>query len=501
MINRREFLASGAAFLQGVRPRKRPNVVFILTDDQGLDTIGCYGNKVLTPNIDRIAREGVQFTQAYAATAVCTPSRYTCLTGRYAGRCTSDQFLTPNPEGTQSHIGWNTALETDGWNVGRALKTGGYATGAVGKWHVGGISRGQRTYKPDDSLEDPKTNRSLAEDQARLVEWVRARGFDYAASMYGGNLADYKLKALNAHNMEWIVKGALDFIDQYKEQPFFLYMATTVPHSPNPLMSLTADPRITSAGLLHEVPNVMPPRSSLAERLRKAGVSENMAAYTWLDDGVGAVLQRLEKLNLLDNTVIVYFSDNGPTPGKGTCFQKGVHLPLMMRWKGRLPAGTRCDALAQNIDFVPTILDICGVTPPKEMQMDGRSLLPVAAGKGKPWRDALFFEIGHARAVLAGKWKYVALRFPPELQKKIKDGTLGRPAYQVDAALDLQEIAAKAYPCYFDVDQLYDVENDPGEMRNLAADPKHAGTLAAMKKRLQSWLRTFPKRPFGEFVA
>jgi arylsulfatase A-like enzyme len=139
MINRREFLASGAAFLQKSKPRRRPNVVFILTDDQGLDTIGCYGNKVLTPNIDRLAHEGVQFTQGYAATAVCTPSRYTCLTGRYAGRCTSDQFLTPNPLGTQSHIGWNTALETDGWTVGRALKTGGYATGVVGKWHVGGV--------------------------------------------------------------------------------------------------------------------------------------------------------------------------------------------------------------------------------------------------------------------------------------------------------------------------------------------------------------------------
>jgi arylsulfatase A-like enzyme len=278
-------------------------------------------------------------------------------------------------------------------------------------------------------------------------------------------------------------------------------MATTVPHSPNPLLSLTADPHITSAGLLREVPSVMPPRSSLAERLRKAGVPEKTAAYTWLDDGVGAVLQRLEKLNLLDDTAIVYFSDNGPTPGKGTCFQKGVHLPLMMRWKGHLPAGTRCDAFAQNIDFVPTILDICGVTPPKEMRMDGLSLLPVAGGKGKPWRDALFFEIGHARAVLAGKWKYVALRYPPELQKKIKDGTLGRPAYQVDAALDLQELAAKAYPCYFDADQLYDVESDPEETRNLAADPKHASTLAAMKNRLQSWLRTFPKRPFGEFAA
>jgi arylsulfatase A-like enzyme len=501
MINRRSFLASGAALWQLPKPRRRPNVVFILTDDQGLDTIRCYGNNVLTPNIDRLAREGVKFTQAYAATAVCTPSRYTCLTGRYAGRCTSEQFLKPNPQGTQSHIGWNTALETDGWNIGRALQAGGYATGVVGKWHVGGVSRGQRTYKPDDSLADPETNRLLAEDQARLINWVRARGFDYAASMYGGNLADYKLKALNAHNVEWIVKGALDFIDRYKEQPFFLYMATTVPHSPNPLLSLTADPRITSAGLLRDVPEVMPPRAALAERLRKAGVPEKMAAYTWLDDGVGAVLQKLERLNLLDDTAIVFFSDNGPTPGKGTCFQKGVHLPFIMRWKGHLPAATRCKELVQNIDFVPTILDICGVTPPREMQMDGRSLLPVAAGNGKAWRDALFFEIGHARAVLSGKWKYVAIRYPPELRKRIKDGTLGRPAYQVDAALDLQEIAAAAYPCYFDADQLYDVESDPDEKRNLAADLRYSGTVATMKKRLEGWLQTFPGRPFGEFVA
>ncbi len=426
--------------------KRRPNVIFILTDDQGRDSIGCYGNKVLTPNVDRIAREGVLFNNAYVATAVCTPSRYTCLTGRYASRCTSPNFLKPNPPGTQSNIGWNTALEEGGWNAGRALKAGGYATGVVGKWHVAGPIPGIQKYSPDADMADPAIARILAGNQELLCESARACGFDYAASMYSGNLADYHLNALSAHNMEWVVKGGLDFIDKYREQPFFLYFSTTVPHSPNPRLSLTADPKITPAGLLKEVPNVMPPRASVIPRATAAGVPESMAAYTWLDDGVGAILQRLEKYDLLNDTVIFYFGDNGPVPGKGTCYQLGVHQPCVMRWHGHLPASSKSDVLVQNIDFVPTVLDICGVTAPREMQMDGKSVLPVLADAGKPWRDALYFEIGHTRAVLAGDWKYIALRYPPAIQKKIKDGTIGRPAYHVDTALDLQEKAAAAYP-------------------------------------------------------
>jgi arylsulfatase A-like enzyme len=482
----------------GAAPERRPNVVFILSDDQNPDTLGCFGAKVLTPHVDGLAKGGVKFSRAYAVSSVCTPSRYTCLTGQYAGRCQSPGFLKQCPPGTQANVAFNVTLQADTPHVARTLHDAGYATGFVGKWHTGAPPIVK--YPADGAMTDPKVAEALAENHRRIVQYIKECGFDYAASIYRGNLADHRLDALNVHNMEWVTRGALDFLDSCKGKPFFLHICPTLHHSPQPLKSLTGDWRVTPAGLLTEPPNAQAPRDSIVPRLREAGIDEKTAHATWLDDAVGAVLNKLEDLGVADNTLILYFSDNGTRNGKGTCYDGGAQTPCVMRWRGRIPAGVVCDAVVQNTDFAPTILEACGVAPPAPMQMDGRSLLPLVADPKAPWRDAALLEIGHTRGVVAGKWKYIALRYPPAMQKAIKDGSLGRKPYHMDVCFDLEERAAATHPGYWDADQLYDLEKDPLEKVNLASRPEHAQALAEMKARLKACLAKF-RRPFGEFAS
>ena len=475
----------------------RPNILFILTDDQNPDTLGCFGGKALTPTLDRLCREGVKFTRAYCASSVCTPSRYTCMTGQYASRCTTDRFMKMCPPGRQSNVGFNVQVEPGSWNVARVLRENGYCTGFVGKWHTG-APRLLRI-PADANLRDAGVAAKLAENQRRLCDYIKRVGFDYAASVYRGNLADHKLDALKYHNMEWTTKGALDFLDQAGDKPFFLHLCTTLHHSPSPNRSIGEDPTMTPVGHLPSPLNVQASRASISERLKKAGVAENMGHATWLDDGIAAIVRKLADLGKLDNTVILFYSDNATLGGKGTCYDGGARTPCFLWGKGRVPAGQVCDKLVQNIDFVPTIFDLAGIEAPAEMKIDGRSLMPLVTQPQARWRDALFLEIGHTRAVCTARWKYLALRYPPGIQRKIADGTLGRPAFHMDISLNLQETARKRHPGYWDADQLYDLQADPDEKLNLIKDPQYARTTADLRNRLRGWLAGF-ERPFGEFV-
>jgi len=478
-------------------PPARPNILFILSDDQNPDTLGCFGGKALTPALDKLCREGVKFTRAYNSSSVCTPSRYTCMTGQYASRCATGRFMKLNPPGRQSNVGFNVQVEPGSWNVARVLRDNGYWTGFVGKWHTGTPPLLQ--IPSNANLRDPEVAKKLAENQARLCDYIKQAGFGYAASVYRGNLDDHKLSALKYHNMEWVTKGALDFVEQAGDKPFFLHLCTTLQHSPPPNQSIAGDPTLTPAGHLPAPLEVQAPRASIAPRLKQAGIAENMGHATWLDDGIAAVIKKLSDLGKLDNTIILFFSDNGTMGGKGTCYDGGARTPCFLWGKGRVPVGVTCDKPIQNIDFVPTIFDFAGIRSPTEMKLDGMSLVPLVANAQTKWRDAIFIEIGHTRAVSTERWKYIALRYPPEIQQKIKNNTLGRPAYHMDTSLNLQETALKRHPGYWDADQLYDLQADPNEQVNLAKDPKHAQTIAELKGRLKDWLAGF-NRPFGEFT-
>lgn len=474
---------------------KRPNIVFILTDDQNFDTIGCFGSKVLTPHLDRLAKEGVKFTRAYSVSSVCTPSRYICLTGQYASRCQSQHFLQQCPPNQPSHVGFNVHIEPGNFTVARVLKEASYATGFVGKWHTGWPQLLKYSSKAD--MRDPKVAAILAENQKRMCDYVCQCGFDYAARVYRGNIKDHALEALKYHNPEWITEGALEFLDKYKDRPFFLHVCTTLQHGPSPLHSLLeGDPLQTPAGLLKKPPQVQPSRASVVERVAKAGVEPKMAHATWLDDCVGAVIQKLEDLGLMDNTAIIMFSDNGTRNGKGTDYEGGAFVPSLMYWNGHIQAGSVCNRLIANIDFTPTILDICGVKRPADMIVDGRSFVPLVTGESSDWRDSLLLDVGHTRGIVTQRWKYIALRYPEKVKARIASG--GQSGYHMDSPLDLQLTAEKAHPAYWDGDQLYDLTADPDEKVNLAKDSAHADVLKEMQERLRAELLHLP-RPFGEF--
>ncbi|HCO96574.1 MAG TPA: sulfatase [Phycisphaerales bacterium] len=513
----------GRAATGGEKKRRKPNVIFIITDDQKLGSFGFLGKKALTPNIDRLANSGVYFSRAYVSTSVCTPSRYTCLTGRYAGRAVNPEFKNATSAEGQTRIGWNTHLVKEALNLPKVLQQNGYVTGAVGKWHLGGPKLKRI---PIDS--DPANSgiaKILKENQEKVCAHIRKQGFDYAASIHLTNLKNYPCRALGQHNIEWTVKGGLDFIEQNKDRPFFLYFATTLLHGPSPLESLKSDPRITTAGLLEKPLKVQPSRQSVLERVKKAGLPENAAPATCLDDAVGALMKKLDDMVLMEDTLIFYFNDHGVEGGKGSLYEGGVKTPTFIYWKDRIKS-RKCSELIQNTDFAPTILEACNITAPKKMVLDGKSFVPLLDGKKGKIHDSLFMEIGYTRAVCTKKWKYIAFRIPPSehisrekriaLQQRYQRRKLEKDAleksFEIDKDAPITHLgsvpggsgtergnALRHYAKnYFAPDQLYDLENDPEEQNNLADSPGYKNVLLEMKSLLKEHLKSVPGT-FGEF--
>jgi len=405
------------AFAAVARAAEKPNVIFIMTDDQKRESFGFLEEgrgKVHTPYIDSLAADGVYFSRAYVSTSVCTPSRYSTLTGQYASRCPNPRFAKGSSREGQTSIGWNTLMQPQDMNLARVLQRAGYMTGFVGKGHCYTNAKYEKVpAKLDPS--DPQVAKVLADNQRRQIAACKEHGFDYAASLYQANIIGHSHPKLHYHNMDWVAKGALDFIEQNKSGPFFLWMATTLHHGPSPQESFEKnDRRITEAGLLREPLKVLPSNEDILRRVRAAGCDRKTAHCTWLDDGIGAVLDKLEELGIAENTVVLYLNDHGVERGKGSLYEGGVHTPFMMRWKGHFEGGVVIDELVQNIDVAPTVLELCGVKPPAGMQLDGRSLMPLLSGRTTGWLDSLYLEIGLTRGIVTKTHKYIAFRIPPE---------------------------------------------------------------------------------------
>jgi hypothetical protein len=288
--------------------------------------------------------------------------------------------------------------------------------------------------------------------------------------------------------------------------------------------------RVTEGGLLPEAPKVpMPAREAIYEEAKTAGAKTSQQfGMHWLDCGIGAVITRLEELKLLDNTLLIVFSDNNQR-GKETLYEGGARVPLLMMWPQKIKAGSVCDRIVANTDFAPTIFDACGITPPANMNLDGRSVLPVLADPTAPWRDALLLENGHTRAAVADQWKYVALRYPPDIQAKIDevDRTGVYPRISPKATIFFDRFkktltpeqwnfarnswrwhtpgnnymkSIDDFPFQFDADQLFPISQDtaPQDTANVAANPENAAVLADMKAKLKE-LMTPLQQSFGEF--
>ncbi|MFC1762955.1 sulfatase [Planctomycetota bacterium] len=500
--------AAGKAPVNNVS--NKPNIILFLIDDQDKENIAAYGGKTYTPHLDRMAAEGMKFTQAYVSSAVCTPSRYTFTTGRYAGNSTSKLYKEAcgGPD-RQGHPNFNMALERDQMNVGRVLRNAGYTTGWVGKVHLESELDFPEFYQGKDAFRtvpkqgltaDANSTALFAHNERVMRRYIENLGFSWAKHVYSGNMQS----PYNHHNPEWTTEAALEFIEENQDRPFYLQYCSTLLHGGEGSWRKSMDfPLDSGAGQLMSLPTVMTPRKKLLQTLAEKGFDPDSptAGEAWIDDALGAILKKLQQLDLDNNTLVLFAPDHGRR-GKGSLFsQDGVNIPMIARWPGHIPPNSVCDALVQNVDWVPTVFDIAGITKPSAYRMNGQSFRPLLLGEqNATGRDHVYLEMGFARGIATQRWKYIAVRYPQEQIDVIKRSSLERlpKAMSYIGRLGIG-IRGADHPGFWDGDQLYDLQADPGELNNLAANPEYMDQLQNMQKRLTEELLT-SGRPFGEFV-
>lgn len=389
---------------------RSPNVVFILADDLGYGDLGCYGQKqIQTPNIDQLAREGMRFTQCYAGSTVCAPSRCCLMTGMHTGHAR----IRGNA---------NVPLRPGDVTVAEILKKAGYATGLSGKWGLGEDgSTGVPNKKGFDSFFG-YLNQHHAHNYWPDFLWRNEKKIEIAGNVVKNNVASTKA----VYSPDLISKDALDFIERNKSKPFFLYYTPTLPHANNEAKQL---------GM--EIPSDKPYTDKPWPQQQK----NHAAMITRLDADVGRLMQKLKDLKLDDNTIVFFSSDNGPhkeggadpkffnSAGPLRGFKRsmtdgGIRVPMIVRWPGKIKAGVS-DQVWAFWDLLPTAADLLGHKPPEGI--DGISVLPTLVGKGEQkQRDFLYWEFhegGSKQAVRYGNWKAMRLKFggPLELYDVSKD--------------------------------------------------------------------------------
>ncbi|MCC7462682.1 MAG: sulfatase-like hydrolase/transferase [Gammaproteobacteria bacterium] len=423
-------LLSGAALAQpapAAAQSARPNVIFIMTDDAGYSDLASYGSRdIRTPELDRLAREGVRMTDFYANGPVCSPTRAGMISGRYQSRYGIDVPLA----GTESTLEFG--LPANGRTLPQLLKNAGYATALVGKWHLG--TRGKRT--------------------------PNAHGFEYFYGFLGGYIDHFQHTGGNGQPDFWendrpitaqgyttdlFVDQAIAFIGRNRTRPFFLSLQLDAPHWPfqNPA-----------------VPSVAPNHAALLQPYSEntSTRQDYVAIIERVDAGVGRLLKALDEAGLRDNTLVVYTNDNGGewlSDGgpffnrKGSIWEGGIRVPAIFRWPAHIPAGRVVDQVGITMDVTATILAVTGAPVPADTRLDGVNLMPVLEGKAADfertlyWRD--LFQGSHA--VRSGNWKLVAQQ--------------GKDVF------------------------LYDLRADPGERHDMARDRPEVA--AELWKKLSAW--------------
>ena len=425
---------------QSTRP---PNVVLIVADDLGWKDVGFMGSRFYeTPNIDRLASEGMRFTSAYANAPNCAPSRAALMSGQYAPR--TGVYTVGSSE--RGEPAWRAVIPTPNdktldpgkVTIAEALKRAGYATGHVGKWHLGG--------PPDEGPEAQGFDVNAgAPNPGKPRSYFRPYGnVDLGDGPEGEYLTDR------------LTEEAVRFIGAHADRPFFLHVAYHSPHTP-----------------------IQAPDSLIWKYLPKPHVGGQYdpvyaAMIESLDRGVGQIVEALEAAGLAENTVVMLFSDNGglgavtsmaPLRGyKGTLYEGGVRVPMVVRWPGRVAPGTASDTPVMGIDFYPTILDVAGAARPAGHPLDGESLVPLLTGSAPLWREALFW---HYPVYLEGGYGMSEVwRTTPV--GVVRRGDLKLLEFFEDGRLEL-----------------YDLRRDIGERNNLAeAMPERA---SEMRRLLESW--------------
>ncbi len=366
-LNRRTFIGASAAALtlpqaSTAADHERPNVILIMTDDQGYGDLGVHGNdQIRTPNVDAFAKESVHIPFFYVC-PVCAPTRACLMTGRYNYRTgVVDTYLG------------RAMMHSEEETLAEMLSAAGYQTGIFGKWHLG-------------------DNAPLrAHDQGFHESLVHmGGGIGQPSDPPGNRYFDPQLshngetKTYKGYCTDIFTDACIDFIKNNKDKPFFAYLSTNTPHTPLQIHEDYVKP-YREMGLDDVTAKIY-------------GMVEN------IDDNVGKLLKALDKNGLKENTIVIFLTDNGPQQQrytanlrgrKGSVYEGGVRVPFYIRWPQRLKAGASVDRIAGHIDVAPTLLEACGVSKPESVSFDGKSVLPLLEGKQVEWKDRTLFMQWH----------------------------------------------------------------------------------------------------------
>ncbi len=413
----------------------KPNIIFVLTDDLGWTDLACYGSSFYeTPHIDRLAAAGMRFTSAYSASTVCSPTRAAILTGQYPARLHITDWIAGHvrKKAKLKIPDWTKQLSPEIPNLAKSLKSAGYATVSIGKWHLG-----------------PKEC------------WPDKLGFD---QNIGGDhrgqppsfFAPYQISTLpegpdNEFLSERLTTEAEKFIEQNKDRPFFIYLPHYAVHTP-----IMAKPDVEAKYKAKAEPGA--PQSNAAY----AGLIESV------DDSVGRLVAKLDELQLTGRTFFIFTSDNGALDnisssaplraGKGSVYEGGVRVPLIIKWPGVVLAGSVCDTPVTSTDHFPTLLAAADIPPPASYHADGVSLLPLLRRTGGLDRNAIYWHYPHYHP--GGATPYGAIR----------EGDFRLLEFYEDNRIEL-----------------YNLKDDIGESRDLSSSlPDKANT---MRRKLHDWRR------------
>jgi len=445
----------------------QPNVILIISDDQGYPDLGCIGSKpLITPNLDKLAAEGVRGTSFYVTWPACTPSRGSVLTGRYPqrnglydmvrndlvnfGHLYSPEEYAVSPEMT-------LGLDVREITIGDMLRKIGYATGCVGKWDMGQARRFLPLQRGFDFFYGHGNN-----------------GIDYytherygVPSLFRGNQRTEEDKGTYVTDV--FRREALRFVgDHAGKKPFFLYLAFNAPHGASSFGKGTVEGgKKTAEGV--QVPEKY--AALYHGKVKDEKIARYCGAVTCMDEAIGALMESVEKSGQKDNTLVLFMSDNGgsgnggnaPLKGsKSTMWEGGLRVPFIASWPGRLPVGKVTDEFLTSLELVPTLLAACEAKAPEGVKLDGFDMLPVLRGEAKSSRKEMFWQRRGDKAVRFENWKWL------EFEKG---------------------------------SGLYDLRSDPGEKNDLAKEKP--AIVKAMRARFAKWCAEMdasePRGPFRDY--
>lgn len=433
-MHRREWLFGASASLLG-RTTPPPNILLVVVDDWGATDLSCYGsNFYSTPNIDKLAGEGMRFTQAYSACTVCSPSRAAILTGQYPARLHLTDWIAghryPHAKLLPPH--WTQHLLTSTNTLAEGLRSRGYRSASIGKWHLGGPA-----FWPDKHGFDRNIGGT---HQGQPPSYFSPYSIP---SLTDGPKGEYLTDRLYTE--------ATRFIEENRAQPFFVYLPHYAVHTP-----LQAPKPLVARYDSQTDPQGKPTYAAMVESV---------------DAGLGRLLRRLKDLNLERNTIVVLTSDNGGLQrstrniglreGKGTPYEGGTRVPLIVRWPGIVQPNTECDVPVIGIDLYPTLLRGAGV---RTAAADGLDLTPLLTKRGKFTRDALYWHYPHYHSEGATP------------HSTIREGNRKLIHFYEDDRVEL-----------------YDLSADPTESTDIAS--KYPAEAARLRKRLEQWRASVNAQP------